>query len=140
MFSCSRSTRSRRQVIVGAAGAAAAVLGLEGAPLAAVLSGSAGQPPVAATFQPFIGQDFLLSDRLSGGQTQAVLRLLQVVPQSRGARPSSLPNPFSLIFGSPWNATVAAQTYTVTLPDHKSMAMFITPVSTNPYRYEAPFN
>jgi hypothetical protein len=119
---------------------AAAVLGLEGAPLAGVLSGSAGRPPAAATFQPFVGQDFLLSDRLSGSQTQAVLRLLQVVPQSRGARPSSLPNPFLLMFGSPWNAAVAAQAYTVTLPDHKSMAMFITPVPTDPYRYEAPFN
>jgi hypothetical protein len=121
---------SRRQIMLGAAGTMATVFGFEAAL-------AAGQPAlVAATFQPFIGEDFIVDN--NGAPTG--LRLLQVVIHGRDVRPSRLRNPFSLIFSSPWKKTLPAHTYAVRLPNHDTVAMFIMPISSNQYHYEAPFN
>jgi hypothetical protein len=115
----------------GAAGVLTAAFGLERAAFA-----NAQQPLVAATFQPFVGDLFMVDD----DGVPVGLRLLRVVGQPRSPRPSSMRDPFSLIFSSPWQKTLVAQTYLVRLPNSKTVDMFIMPISANKYRYEAPFN
>jgi hypothetical protein len=115
----------------GAAGIAVAAFGLERTAFADIQ-----QPLGAATFGPFIGDLFMVDD----DGVPVGLRLLQVVGQPRGPRPRSLRDPFSLIFSSPWQKTLTAQTYGVRLPNYKTINMFIMPISANAYRYEAPFN
>jgi len=127
------SLHSRRQVLsLGAGCLAVAGLGRTAVAVAA----TSGAPLTQATFAPFINENFLFDN----GEAQTWLRLMQIVAQPRAKRPSGLRDPFSLIFSSPWQKLLTAQTYDVRLPNNGRMTMFLTPVSANPYRYEAPFN
>jgi len=131
------SGQSRRQVIIGAAAVTAAAvsgLGFDVASRAAVLS--TAQPAAAGKFLPFVNKDFWFFD----GKGEVALELVRVDQLPAGTRPANLPQPFSLIFWDRRKTALASQTYTVRLPDHSTMAMFVTPVSANPDEYEAPFN
>lgn len=125
---------SRRHILTAVGTAAAVVAGLGKAAFADTLLGAGGPPLTAATFGPLVNRYFLIEN----GASVTQLRLVQVVELPRGNRPGSLPDPFSLIFTSPWNETLAAKTYAVENRAIGRVAMFITPVGN--HLYEAPFN
>lgn len=125
---------SRRLILLAAGTAAAAVTGLAKAALADMVGDLGGRSLTASTFTPLIDNYFLVDD----GDARTQLRLVDVIEHSHGQRPQNLPDPFSLIFASPWNETLSAQTYEVENVSLGRVAMFITPVGER--LYEAPFN
>jgi len=116
------------------AGAAVAAVGLAKTACAAVLGDLGSAPPSADVFASLVGSYFIVSD----GDARLQLQLVDVVLHDRGQRPEALPDPFSLIFSSPWNEKLATQVYEVENQGIGRLAMFITPVAQN--IYEAPFN
>jgi hypothetical protein len=127
------STPSRRSILL-TAGATVAAIGLAKTAGAAVLGELGTQPLSANIFASLVGSYFIVSD----GDARPQLQLVDVVLHDRGQRPEALPDPFSLIFSSPWNEKLATQVYEVENQSIGHIAMFITPVAQNVY--EAPFN
>jgi Domain of unknown function (DUF6916) len=126
---------SRRVVLLGAGSAAALSAAFAKPALAAAALGTDPAPLGASTFLSLTGQYF----DVQSGDRVVSLRLVAVVPLERGPqRPANLPDPFSLMFMSPWNDKLSAQIYATSNPVTGSLDMFITPVEQN--LYEAPFN
>ena len=125
-----------RRFVLAAAGSVAALAsaGFATAALADSVIEIAPRRVTVASFTPLIGQYFLIGD----GTVQTQLMLVEVVDHPRGKRPDNLPDPFSLIFSSPWNETLPGQIYETDNNAVGRMPMFITPIGQD--RYEAAFN
>src|ERR1700691_388305 len=118
---------SRRFVLLLAGASTASVAGLGRSALA---SGIASLGPLTASiFAPLVGKYFVVDDDDERWQ----LRLERVVELPRGARPQALPDPFSLIFSSPWHETLTPQIYLVDNAAIGTVSMFITPIGLDRY-------
>lgn len=132
----SDQTAPTRRFVLAAAGSAAALAsaGFTASALADTVISIEQRRVTVASFTPLIGQYFLVGD----GTMQTQLKLVDVVDHPRGNRPDKLPDPFSLIFSSPWNETLSAQIYETANNAIGRMPMFITPIGRD--QYEAAFN
>lgn len=124
-----------RRFVLAAAGSAAALAsaGFTASALADTVV-SIDRRVTMASFMPLIGQYFLIGD----GAMETQLKLVDVIDHPRGNRPDKLPDPFSLIFSSPWNETLPGQIYETENNALGRMPMFITPIGRD--QYEAAFN
>jgi hypothetical protein len=103
--------------------------------LATTVAGYGSRPLAASDFQLLTGQFFVVEQ----GDIVTQLKLISVVVHPRSSNlPRNLPNPFSLIFSSPWHEDLPAQIYETDNAALGTIDMFITPVAQN--LYEAPFN
>ena len=125
---------SRRSILLAAGTVALATAGLAKTACADMLGDLGSTPLTAATFLPLVGSYFIVTD----GDARPQLKLVNVVVHDRGTRPTGLPDPFSLIFSTPFADDLATQMYEVENQGIGRISMFITPVAQNVY--EAPFN
>ena len=128
------TSRSRRQVLIGA-GSMAVCLGALSAPVLANAGTTA--PITAASFTPCIDQLFFVDD---GGSPRPSLKLVKVLQMPRSKRPNGLRDPFSLIFTNPSGIELASDTYEVLHPQLGWIPMFLSPISSDFSRYEAAFS
>jgi hypothetical protein len=133
----SSKSPSRRRMLASAGGAALGLACLGKTAIASAIVDSARTNLTAASFTPFIDGYFKV---FNGGEAMPTLKLVKVLLQSRGNRPASLRDPFSLILASQDGLQLAAEVYRVQLPDQRWMEMFLSPISADSMRYEAAFN
>ncbi|HEV2674550.1 MAG TPA: hypothetical protein VGV37_08415 [Aliidongia sp.] len=90
----------------------------------------------AATFTPFVDGYFKV---YNDGKPMPTLKLVKILQQARGTRPSALRDPFSLILATMDGLPLAADLHRVQLPDRQWVDMFLSPISSDSTRYEAAF-
>ena len=91
----------------------------------------------AASFTPFV--DKYLKVYADGGP-MPTLKLVKVLLQSRGNRPTNLRDPFSLILTSMDGLVLTSEAHQVQLPDLRWVEMFLSPITADGTKYEAAFN
>jgi hypothetical protein len=127
---------SRRQVLAGAGGVAVCLAGFGKAALADMLVDHRSPQVTAATFTPFVDGYFKV---YNDGSPMPTLKLVKVLQQARGSRPTGLRDPFSLILARMDGLVLAPDVHRVQLPDQRWVEMFLSPISPDSSRYEAAF-
>jgi hypothetical protein len=123
---------SRRQVLAGTGSLALAIIG--SLPWA---SARAAQGYGATSFEPYVGQGFLVI----ANQGNTALRLVRVVTYPRGNRPASLPDPFSLIFRDYGGSEpLPAQLVEIEHAGVGRLTVYLNPITNDPSYYEVAFN
>lgn len=136
VFGFASKVSSRRQILVGAGSAAVCLAGFSKTVLAGATVDHRAAQITAATFTPFVDGYFKV---YSDGSPMPTLKLVKVLQQPRGNRPTGLRDPFSLILARMDGLALASDVHKVQLPDLRWVEMFLSPITPDASRYEAVF-